>query len=266
MPSSDSARSVGAGHPQRPPVAGRPRRRAAALHSRPDAGSTTAPATDDPVAHRGHRHRVPGHAVEEVHRAVDRVDHPDGARSPRRAAVLLPHHGVAGAQLGQPLPDQGLQRVVGGGHDVGRCALRRHAGARAPCVALVPRAGQPAEVLRRLGDEVARRCDAGLRARFRRTSPDRRGRSERRDGPRSRSPSDHIAPHHGRAPGPAERSSGAAVGRPEHAQLQWLGTPMRDGLRSAETAPRTAIRRGIRQHLHLQPELRRRPGAPQSAP
>ena len=134
----------------------RPRPRAA-LHSRPDAGSTTAPATDAPVAHRRHRHRVPGHAVEEVHRAVDRVDHPArcaGCRPPRRRAPPPPPRRRDAARPSRRA-DQRLQRVVGRGHHVGRRALGRHAVApRGPRRRLVPRPGQPAQVLGRLGDDA----------------------------------------------------------------------------------------------------------------
>ncbi len=150
--------------PSSPRPAAAPRRtsrpsRSAALHTRPDAGSTTAPAKRPSVAHRGHGHRVPGQPVEEVDGAVDRVDHPVHARTDRAAAVLLPQHRVAGPQRGEPLAHQRLDGVVGGRDDVGGGALGAHPDAVRP-VSAVPRAGQIAQVRQRLRWRRVRRSGA----------------------------------------------------------------------------------------------------------
>src|SRR5690606_15672464 len=67
-----------------------------------------------------------GDAVEEVDRAVDRVDDPGdaGAALPRSAA-LLAEEPVLGPGRPQPCTDQLLDGPVGLGHDVGGRALRR---------------------------------------------------------------------------------------------------------------------------------------------
>lgn len=80
------------------------------------------------AAQRGHRHRVGRDAVEEVDGAVDGIDDPvhQVRIVGQAAAVLLAHHGLAGAQVGDQFADQLLGLGVDDGDRVGGCALGLH--------------------------------------------------------------------------------------------------------------------------------------------
>ena len=76
-----------------------------------------------------HRHRIRRDPVNEVHRAIDRIQHPgDGARGGVRriggSADLFAENGVAGAQLRQLITQQPFGLGVHNGHRVGRGRLR----------------------------------------------------------------------------------------------------------------------------------------------
>ena len=262
-----AATATGRWHPT--PAAARRRRSPRRLRRRSTAvrmaGSITAPATDAPSLHGRHGDRVPGQAVEEVDGAVDRVDHPRRAASaPPSPPCSSPTTASPGRSTASRSRIERLHRVVRCGDDVGGRALRGHAAHRPVCAVRrvgVPWPRQAAQVLGSLGDDalgdpaqpvriVARAAGGGLfgvsgcartglvhgdHPTTRRRDPDRRRR--RLGAPRRE--------------------------RLEHTQLQWPSTPTRDGLRQHH---RTAIRRGIRQHLDLQPDHPTRPGAPQSAP
>ena len=87
-----------------------------------------------PLDLRAYRHRVHRDAVDEVHRAVDGIEHPGDrvvGRGPRipsadGPAALLPENRVTRPHLGQPIPQQPFRLGVDHGHRVGRGALRPH--------------------------------------------------------------------------------------------------------------------------------------------
>lgn len=67
----------------------------------------------------GDGHREGWKVVEEVCRPVQRIDHPREAGRAGKLAALLGEHGVARAQLAQPVDDELLARPVGGSDKVG---------------------------------------------------------------------------------------------------------------------------------------------------
>ena len=166
MESIESATSVAPETDSALPVARRPQAQPGAPH--PAGGGLDDGARErPPVAHRGHRDRVPRQAVEEVDGAVDRVDHPVHPRADRAAAVLLPQHGVAGAQGGEPIAHEGLDRVVRRRDDIGRRALRGDPGP----VPVLPRTRQIAQVRRGVDRDLARRSAAARGGRRGRRNP-----------------------------------------------------------------------------------------------
>ena len=79
-----------------------------------------------------HRHRVGLEPVDEVDRAVDRIEHPRQAvATAGRTAFLLAEDVVTRPQFGQPVAQQSLGFGVDDGHRVGGRALRPHRSPRA---------------------------------------------------------------------------------------------------------------------------------------
>ena len=79
------------------------------------------------VALNPDRHRVRLDPVDEVDRAVDRVEHPrQSIRTAGRSAFLLAENVFTRPQFGQPVAQQPLGFGVDDRDGVGRCALRPH--------------------------------------------------------------------------------------------------------------------------------------------
>ena len=89
-------------------------------------------------------------AVEEVRRAVERVDDPDGALAVAATRALLRQQAVVGELLGEPPGDQRLGVAVGGGHEV------------AGPLARDLRAGQPPVALEQQRARLLRDRDRGV--------------------------------------------------------------------------------------------------------
>ena len=111
------------------------------MRAQPGRGRVHPPADDvgDRACHRHavdlrrHRHRVGRDAVDEVHRAIDRVQHPgdragSGGRRIDGPADFLAENRVPGSQLRQPITQQPFGLGVDDGHRVGRGRLRSHRG------------------------------------------------------------------------------------------------------------------------------------------
>jgi hypothetical protein len=81
-----------------------------------------------PIPLDGHRHRVRLDAVDEVHGAVDRIEHPRQLAGARvgGAALLLTEDVFTGPVLGEPVAQQPFGLGVDDGHRVGRRALGGH--------------------------------------------------------------------------------------------------------------------------------------------
>ena len=67
-------------------------------------------------------------AVQEVDRAVERVDHPAEPARTERRRPLLAEHGVIGSRVAQQPTDRGLGVAIGIGHGIGLGRLVREAG------------------------------------------------------------------------------------------------------------------------------------------
>ncbi|CFE44923.1 Uncharacterised protein [Mycobacterium tuberculosis] len=77
------------------------------------------------------RHRVRRDAVDEIHRAVDGVEHPSDpvggcSRHVGGTTTFLPENRVTGPKLSQPITQEPLRVGVDHGHRIGRAALRAH--------------------------------------------------------------------------------------------------------------------------------------------
>ena len=83
------------------------------MNSSPVAALIVAPACELAVDQRGDRHGVPGQAVQEVRRAVERIgDEDQAARAAQRGRALLGEQRRVGVAAGDHLGDRRLARAI----------------------------------------------------------------------------------------------------------------------------------------------------------